>query len=173
MTKGLSIVVLTVSDTRTTETDTSGQYLCDALLAAGHQLNQRSIVQDDLHRIQTCVSNWIADAGVEVILVTGGTGFTSRDSTPEAITPLLEVTIPGFGELFRYLSYQEIGTSTVQSRALAGLAGNTLICCMPGSTGACRTAWSGILREQLDIDHRPCNFAELIQQGHHNHPASS
>ncbi len=164
---GLSIAVLTVSDTRTIDTDTSGQYLCDSLLAEGHELNQRHIEKDDLYRLRACVANWIAEPSVEVILVTGGTGFTSRDSTPEALAPLFDVSVTGFGELFRHLSWQEIGSSTVQSRAFAGMANNTLIFCMPGSTGACRTAWSGILREQLDIDHQPCNFAELLRKGAH------
>ena len=127
----------------------------------------RKIDIDDIYHLRATVSAWIADESVEVILVTGGTGFTTRDSTPEAITPLFDVEITGFGELFRQLSYAEIGTSTVQSRAFAGIANQTLIFCMPGSTGACRTAWEGILKEQLDINHRPCNFAELIRKGTH------
>ena len=164
---GLKIAVLTVSDTRTEKEDTSGQFLCDALQNEGHELAARKIEIDDLYRLRALVSAWIADESVEVILVTGGTGFTSRDSTPEAITPLLDVEITGFGELFRQLSFEEIGTSTVQSRALAGVANNTVIFCMPGSTGACKTAWEGILRDQLNIEHRPCNFAELIRKGSH------
>lgn len=167
MTDGLNIGVLTVSDTRTIETDTSGQYLCDALAENGHTLAARQIEIDDMYRLRAVVSNWIADPGVEVILVTGGTGFTTRDSTPEALTPLFDVDITGFGELFRQLSYEEIGTSTVQSRAFAGMANGTVIFCMPGSTGACKTAWTGILQTQLDINHRPCNFAELIRKGGH------
>ncbi len=167
MEQGLSIAVLTVSDTRSIETDTSGQYLCDSLLADGHKLVHRHIESDDLYRLRACVSHWIAATDVEVILVTGGTGFTSRDSTPEALPPLFDVSVTGFGELFRQLSYLEIGSSTVQSRAFAGIANNTLIFCMPGSTSACQTAWSGILREQLNIDHQPCNFAELIRKGTH------
>ena len=167
MNNKLNIAVLTVSDTRTRETDTSGQFLCDALLDAGHQLADRAIVIDDRYQLRARVSAWIADPGVEVVLLTGGTGFTARDSTPESILPLLDVEVPGFGELFRHLSYLEIGTSTVQSRAIAGLANNTLVFCMPGSTGACRTAWNGILRQQLDINNRPCNFAELIKKGSH------
>jgi len=163
----LRIAVLTVSDTRTLETDTSGQFLCDSLLEAGHQLQNREIEVDDMYRLRATVSAWIASDDVEVILLTGGTGFTTRDSTPEAITPLLDTEILGFGELFRQLSYLEIGTSTVQSRALAGIANDTLVFCMPGSTGACRTAWNGILLEQLDINYRPCNFAELIKKGSH------
>ena len=163
----LKIAVLTVSDTRTIENDTSGQYLCDEAVNAGHQLADRTIVIDDMYRLRAKVSQWIADPDVEVVLLTGGTGFTSRDSTPEAMAPLFDQTIDGFGELFRQLSYQEIGTSTVQSRALAGIANDTLIFCMPGSTGACKTAWNGILSTQLDINHRPCNFAELIKKGSH------
>ena len=125
------------------------------------------LFRSDLYRLRAVVSVWIADPDVEVILVTGGTGFTTRDSTPEALMPLFDSDITGFGELFRQLSYEEIGTSTVQSRAFAGMANNTVIFCMPGSTGACRTAWEGILQTQLDIDHRPCNFAELIRKGSH------
>jgi molybdenum cofactor biosynthesis protein B len=168
MPAALSIAVLTVSDTRSIETDTSGQYLADALVESGHQLIDRQIEIDDIYQLRARVSSWIADDETEVVLITGGTGFTTRDSTPEAITPLLDSIIDGFGELFRQLSYEEIGTSTVQSRALAGFANGTLIFCMPGSTGACKTAWNGILRQQLDIDHRPCNFAELIKQGGHH-----
>jgi molybdenum cofactor biosynthesis protein B len=167
MTDGLNIAVLTVSDSRTVETDTSGQYLCDSLVAAGHKLAARQIEKDDVYQMRARVSQWVADPAIEVILVTGGTGFTARDSTPEALQPLFDVDVEGYGELFRYLSFKEIGTSTVQSRALAGIANNTLICCMPGSTGACKTAWTGILSDQLDINNRPCNFAELIKTGSH------
>lgn len=167
MTDGLRIAVLTVSDTRTLDNDTSGQYLCDSLEAAGHAIEARKIVIDDMYQLRAVVSAWIADAAVEVILTTGGTGFTTRDSTPEALTPLFDSEITGFGELFRQLSYQDIGTSTVQSRAFAGLANNTAVFSMPGSTGACRTAWEGILFDQLNIAHRPCNFAELIRKGSH------
>ena len=167
MPHSLNIGVLTVSDTRTAETDTSGQYLCDVAAGGGHVVVKHQIEIDDLYKIRAVVSAWIADPEVQVILVTGGTGFTTRDSTPEALAPLFDVDIVGFGELFRQLSYEEIATSTVQSRALAGMANNTLIFCMPGSTGACRTAWEGILKTQLDIDHRPCNFAELIRNGAH------
>ena len=164
---GLNIAVLTVSDTRTLENDTSGQFLCDELTTFGHELKDRIIVIDDIYRLRAVVSKWIADDSVEVILMTGGTGFTNRDSTPEAILPLLDTQITGFGELFRQLSYEEIGASTVQSRALAGIANNTLVFCVPGSTGACRTAWNGILKDQLDIDSRPCNFAEIVKKGSH------
>ena len=163
----LNIAVLTVSDTRGLDTDTSGQFLCDALIAESHHLADRAIIIDDRYLLRARVSAWIAQPEIEVILLTGGTGFTARDSTPEAIMPLLDVEVPGFGELFRHLSYLEIGTSTVQSRAIAGIANNTLIFCMPGSTGACRTAWDGILKTQLDINNRPCNFAELIKKGAH------
>ena len=167
MTEGLKVAVLTVSDTRTLETDTSGQYLCDTLAEAGHLLAARQIEIDDMYRLRAVVSSWIADPEVEIILTTGGTGFTTRDSTPEALLPLFDVEITGFGELFRQLSYEDIGTSTLQSRAFAGIANNTVIFCVPGSTGACRTAWTGILQQQLDINHRPCNFAELVRKGVH------
>ena len=163
----LNIAVLTVSDTRTDANDTSGDYLCEALAEAGHTLAERRIVIDDVYQMRAVVSQWIADAAVKVILLTGGTGFTTRDSTPEAVRPLLDTEVTGFGELFRQLSYAEIGTSTVQSRALAGIANGTMVFCMPGSTGACKTAWTGILREQLDINFRPCNFAELLKKGTH------
>lgn len=159
----LNIAVLTVSDTRTEETDTSGQLLVESLQGAGHSLVDKRIVKDDIYQLRAIVSHWIADAGVQVVLITGGTGFTSRDSTPEAMTPLLDKVVDGFGELFRQISLQDIGTSTVQSRALAGLANGTVIFCMPGSTNACRTAWDGIIREQLDVRHRPCNFVGLLK----------
>jgi len=161
----LGMAVLTVSDTRTLETDTSGQFLCDALVEAGHALVDRQIVIDDIYRLRAVLSAWIADDRIEAVLVTGGTGFTTRDSTPEAVAPLLDTEVNGFGELFRQLSYEEIGTSTIQSRAIAGIANKTLVFCVPGSTGACKTAWNGILKQQLDIDFRPCNFAELIKKG--------
>lgn len=163
----LKIALVTVSDTRTAENDTSGDYLADALSGVGHKLVDRVIVIDDCYLLRARVSSYIADPMVQVVLMTGGTGFTGRDSTPEAIGPLLDTRIDGFGELFRQLSFAEIGTSTVQSRALGGLANNTLIFCVPGSTGACKTAWDGILLSQLDSTHRPCNFAELILRGHH------
>jgi molybdenum cofactor biosynthesis protein B len=156
--KALNIAVLTVSDTRTEDTDTSGQYLQGALQEAGHQLATSKIVIDDVYILRAVVSDWVANPDIHVILVTGGTGFTDRDSTPEALSVLFDKQIEGFGELFRAISYEEIGTSTVQSRALAGFANHTAIFCMPGSTGACRTAWTKILEEQLDATHRPCNF---------------
>lgn len=159
----LNVAVLTVSDTRTRDTDTSGQFLEDALLGAGHNLADRTIVIDDIYRIRAVLSAWIADPDMHSVLVTGGTGFSGRDSTPEAVLPLFDKTIEGFGEVFRALSFEEIGSSTVQSRALAGLANRTAIFCMPGSTGACKTAWNGLIRDQLDIDHRPCNFVKVLK----------
>ncbi len=161
-TRELSIAVLTVSDTRSRETDTSGDYLVEALQSAGHRAGARAIVRDDIYQIRAVLSAWIADAGIDAVLITGGTGFSGRDSTPEAVQPLFDKAIDGFGEVFRALSYAEIGSSTVQSRALAGFANNTVIFCMPGSTGACRTAWNGLIREQLDSRHRPCNFVGVL-----------
>ncbi|MBJ7539640.1 molybdenum cofactor biosynthesis protein B [Marinomonas transparens] len=158
----LKISVLTVSDTRTLAEDTSGNALIELLQKAGHKLNKRLLVKDDVYQMRAVVSQWIADQETHAILITGGTGFYSRDSTPEAITPLFDKTIEGFGELFRQLSYEDIGTSTIQSRAVAGLANQTLIFCLPGSTGACRTAWNGILEEQLNSNHRPCNFVSML-----------
>ncbi len=160
----LNIAVLTVSDTRSIDTDTSGQMLVDRLSAAGHRLAFRVLLKDDLYRIRAQVANWIAEDEVQVVLITGGTGFTARDSTPEAVACLLDKQVDGFGELFRQISVPDIGTSTVQSRALAGLANATLVCCLPGSTNACRTAWDGILAEQLDARHRPCNFVPHLKQ---------
>jgi molybdenum cofactor biosynthesis protein B len=165
MATALKVAVLTVSDTRTQETDTSGAFLVEALQAAGHEVVNRDIVIDDVYQLRAVVSGWIADPGVEVVLTTGGTGFSGRDSTPEALDPLFDKRIEGFGEVFRALSFEEIGSSTVQSRALAGMANGTVIFCMPGSTGACRTAWEGVLRDQLDSDHRPCNFVGVLR-GH-------
>ena len=159
----LSIAVLTVSDTRTVEDDTSGQYLAEALQAAGHKTSARAIVRDDIYQIRAILSGWIADGELDVVLVTGGTGFSGRDSTPEAVSPLFDKHIDGFGEVFRALSYEEIGSSTLQSRAMAGFANNTVIFCMPGSTGACKTAWNGLIREQLDSSHRPCNFVGVLK----------
>ena len=161
----LKVAVLTVSDTRRQETDTSGAFLEGALREAGHEIADRQIVIDDVYQLRAIVSQWIADPEVEVILTTGGTGFSGRDSTPEALAPLFDKTIDGFGEVFRSLSHTEIGSSTVQSRALAGLANGTVIFCMPGSTGACRTAWEGVLRDQLDSEHKPCNFVGVLR-GH-------
>ncbi|MDR5858727.1 molybdenum cofactor biosynthesis protein B [Halomonas eurihalina] len=165
----LNVAVLTVSDTRTEKTDRSGRTLVERLEAAGHRLHEKRIVVDDVYRIRAQVAAWIAEPEVQVILTTGGTGFTGRDSTPEAVDVLLDKRIEGFGELFRHLSWQEIGSSTVQSRCLGGLANATVIFCLPGSTGACRTAWDGILAEQLDSRHQPCNFANLVipERGQH------
>jgi len=157
--------VLTISDSRGLAEDRSGDFLCQALEEAGHELADRQIVPDDIYRIRAVVSGWIADPRIQVVISTGGTGFTARDSTPEAVRPLFDQEVEGFGETFRHLSLGEIGSSTVQSRALAGVANRTLIACLPGSTGACRTAWTGILREQLDSRHRPCNFAALVLLG--------
>lgn len=160
--RALAIAVLTVSDTRGAANDSSGDYLAASAQAAGHALVERRIARDDKYLIRAVVSAWIADPRIDVVLTTGGTGFTGRDSTPEALTPLFDKVVNGFGELFRQLSFAEIGSSTIQSRAVGGLAGATLIFAMPGSTGACRTAWEGILANQLDIAHKPCNFAELL-----------
>mgnify|MGYP003332121605 FL=1 len=165
MSTALNVAVLTVSDTRTQETDTSGAFLEEALVAAGHTVADRQIVIDDVYQLRAIVSQWIADPKVEVVLTTGGTGFSGRDSTPEALSPLFDKTIDGFGEVFRALSLEEIGSSTVQSRALAGMANGTVIFCMPGSTGACRTAWEGVLKDQLDSEHQPCNFVGVLR-GH-------
>ena len=159
----LQVAVLTVSDTRSLDTDTSGHYLVEQLQQAGHTLAARVIVKDDIYQIRAQVSAWIASDDVQAVILTGGTGFSGRDSTPEAILPLLDKTIDGFGELFRHISYLEIGTSTLQSRALAGLANRTAIFCVPGSTGACRTAWEGILSSQLDNRHRPCNLVPHLK----------
>ena len=158
----LAIAVLTVSDSRGPDEDTSGDLLSERLQTAGHRLAARRIVPDDVYRIRAVASDWIADPAVQVVLVTGGTGFTGRDSTPEALQPLFDKTIDGFGELFRHLSFAEIGSSTIQSRAIGGLANGTLIFAMPGATGACRTAWEGIIENQLNASFRPCNFAELL-----------
>jgi molybdopterin adenylyltransferase len=162
----LQVAVVTVSDTRSEETDTSGQFLKEALTAAGHVCCSKLICKDDVYKLRAMVAGLIADDGVHAILVTGGTGFTRRDNTVVALTPLFDSSIDGFGELFRQLSFQEIGTSTIQSRAFAGLSNSTAVFCMPGSTGACRTAWTGIIAQQLDSRHRPCNFADrLLQKG--------
>lgn len=158
----LNIAVLTVSDTRSLADDKSGAYLQQALQDSEHHLAERAICKDDIYQIRAQVSTWIADEAIQVILTTGGTGVTGRDITPEALIPLFDKTVDGFGELFRLISYEEIGTSTVQSRALAGLANCTYIFALPGSSGACRTAWTKILHAQLDNRHRPCNFSELL-----------
>lgn len=158
----LNIAVLTVSDTRNEDTDSSGRYLVESLTGAGHELAEKVILKDDKYDIRALVARWIASAEVQVVIITGGTGFTGRDTTPEAVMPLLDTQIDGFGELFRHITYQELGTSTVQSRALGGLANRTAVFCLPGSTGACRTGWTGILAEQLDASHKPCNFVQHL-----------
>ena len=158
----LDVVVLTISDSRTEETDKSGALLVQRLGAAGHRLAEKRIVPDDVYRIRAVVAQWIAEDSVQVVISTGGTGVTGRDGTPEAVAPLLDKTIEGFGEVFRVLSYEEIKTSTLQSRALAGVANGTYVFCLPGSSGACRTAWDRIIAAQLDYRTRPCNLVELI-----------
>ena len=157
----LRLCVLTVSDTRTPENDSSGDYLVLSLGQAGHLLHERRIERDNLYRVRAIVAGWIAEEDVDGVLVTGGTGFTGRDSTPEAILPLLDKQMPGFGEMFRVLSFDEIGTSTLQSRAFAGLANATFLFALPGSTSACRTGWEKLIRAQLDARTKPCNLANL------------
>jgi len=154
----LNIAVLTVSDTREEHNDTSGQALVERLQAAGHKLAAKEISKDDVYQLRAIVSKWIADENVQVILTTGGTGFTARDNTPEALLPLFDKNIEGFGEVFRTISLEEIGTSTIQSRAFGGMANRTVILSVPGSTNACKTAWDNLIVEQLDASHRPCNF---------------
>ncbi len=158
----LALCVMTVSDSRTAENDTSGDYLCAALKEAGHRLHERTICKDDKYRMRAIVATWITVPDVHGILITGGTGFTGRDSTPEAIKPLLDKEMPGFGEMFRVLSFDEIGTSTLQSRAFAGLSNDKFVFCLPGSTSACKTAWEKLLHDQLDSRTRPCNLAGLM-----------
>lgn len=158
----VNIAVLTISDTRTTQDDKSGDILAERLRSAGHVLAARALVKDDRTAIVARLRAWIADPRIDVVLATGGTGVTGRDVTPEAFADVIEKDIPGFGELFRWLSFQKIGTSTIQSRALAGVAGGTYLFALPGSTGACTDAWDGILVHQLDSRVRPCNFVELM-----------
>lgn len=158
----LACAVLTISDTRSATDDKSGDLLAEVLRDGGHRLAARELVPDDIYRIRSVVSGWIADPAIDAVLTTGGTGFTGRDSTPEALLPLFDKTIIGFGELFRQVSYEEIGASTIQSRAVAGIANATLVFSLPGSSNAVRTAWEKILRYQLDADFRPCNLVELI-----------
>lgn len=155
----LNCAVLTISDSRTAETDTSGDYLSASIAAAGHRCVRRGLSSGNMYELRKILSDWIADDEIQVVLTNGGTGFTHQKSTGAAIMPLLDTTLAGFGELFRHLSYLEIGTSTLQSDAFAGVANDTLIFCMPGSTNACKTAWERIIKEQLDSTHRPCNFA--------------
>jgi molybdenum cofactor biosynthesis protein B len=160
--KPLRIAVLTVSDTRTEATDKSGALLADRVRGAGHVLAAKALVRDDIYAIRALVSGWIADSEVEVVITTGGTGLTGRDGTPEAIGVLLDKEIEGFGELFRAISYGEIGASSFQSRCLAGVANATYVFCLPGSSGACATGWDKLIAPQLDFRTRPCNLAELI-----------
>ncbi|MCX4187233.1 molybdenum cofactor biosynthesis protein B [Methylophaga sp. OBS4] len=158
----INIAVLTISDSRTFDNDTSGKVLEDKAIADGHHVVHRQIVADDIYQIRAIVSKWIAAPDVQAVVTTGGTGLTGRDGTPEAVKVLFDKEIEGFGELFRSLSYQVIKTSTVQSRAIAGVANGTFIFCLPGSSGACRTGWDDILHDQLDIRHKPCNFVDLM-----------
>ena len=160
----LRIAVLTISDTRTFDTDTSGQSLVDLLAADGHVLADRALVPDDIWQIRARLAQWIADPQVQVVVMTGGTGFTARDNTPQAVAPLLDKQVEGFGELFRQVSLEEIGTSMMQSRALAGLSNGTLVACLPGSTNACRTGWIRLLSPQLDSRTRPCNFVPHLKR---------
>jgi molybdenum cofactor biosynthesis protein B len=158
----LSIAVLTVSDTRSLEEDKSGSTLAERLTKAGHKLGDRALVTDDVEAIRERVKGWIADPAIDVIITTGGTGFTGRDVTPEAVEPLFEKRMDGFSAVFHRISFDKIGTSTIQSRATAGTAGSTFIFVLPGSPGACRDAWDGILETQLDYRYRPCNFVEIM-----------
>jgi molybdenum cofactor biosynthesis protein B len=158
----LNIAVMTVSDSRTEADDKSGALLRERIEQAGHRCAEKLIVADDIYRIREHVSRWIADPAVHAVITTGGTGLTGRDSTPEAVAPLFDKQIEGFGELFRWLSWQEIATSTIQSRAVAGLANATVVFCLPGSSGACRLGWDQIIVKQLDGRHTPCNLVELM-----------
>ena len=161
-TRPVRLAIMTVSDTRTLENDTSGDALVRMATEDGHEVVERIIVPDDIYRIRFEVSRWIIDPKVEAVVTTGGTGLTGRDGTPEAVAPLFDRQIDGFGELFRHVSYQTVGTSTIASRAVAGVANGTFIFSLPGSTGACKDAWKGVLHDQLDINHRPCNLVELM-----------
>jgi molybdenum cofactor biosynthesis protein B len=158
----LNISILVVSDSRTDDDDVSGKILVDQAIEAGHQIIEKKIVPDDIYQIRAVVSNWIAAENVNVIITTGGTGVTGRDGTPEAVLPLLDKVLDGFGEIFRMLSYQDIKTSTIQSRAVAGVANGTYLFCLPGSSGACRTAWDALIKDQLDHRTRPCNLVQLM-----------
>ena len=158
----LNIAVLTISDSRTEVDDVSGKTLVDRVEKAGHQLIEKKIVADDIYQIRAVISSWIAEHDVNAVITTGGTGVTGRDGTPEAVEPLLDKVLDGFGEVFRMLSYQDIKTSTMQSRAIAGVANGTYIFCLPGSSGACRTAWDELIKEQLDSRTKPCNLVQLM-----------
>ncbi len=169
------IAVLTVSDTRTLAEDRSGTTLLELIKEAGHELADRAIVKDDIAQIRARVQGWIAAPDVDVVITTGGTGFTGRDVTPEAVRPLFEKEIDGFSTVFHIISFQKIETSTIQSRACGGLAGGTYIFCLPGSPGACKDGWNGILKWQLDNRHRPCNFVEImprLEEHRRREPAS-
>ncbi|WP_296205974.1 molybdenum cofactor biosynthesis protein B [Psychrobacter sp. UBA3962] len=165
----LNVAVLTVSDSRTLEQDTSGQYLVDSLQEAGHNLADRQLITDDIYKIRAVISGWIADPEVHAVITTGGTGFYIRDSMPEAVSVLFDKEIDGFGEMFRLISKDEIGMSTIQSRAVAGMANNTVIFCLPGSSGACRTGWTQIIKEQLDSRTGPCNFVPHLMRVNPGH----
>lgn len=158
----IKAAVMTISDSRTEETDVSGKVLIDGLLESGHCIAEKLVIADDIYKIREVISRWIADESVQVVLTTGGTGVTERDVTPEAVQPLLNKEIHGFGQLFRWVSYAEINSSTIQSRALAGVANATYLFCLPGSSGACRTGWEKIIKNQLDYRTRPCNLVELM-----------
>ena len=158
----LKIAVLTISDSRTEADDVSGKKLVERIEQAGHQVYEKKIVIDDIYHIRAVISNWIIENDVNAVITTGGTGVTGRDGTPEAVMPLLDKVLDGFGEIFRMLSYQEIKTSTMQSRAIAGVANGTYIFCLPGSSGACRTAWDDLIKDQLDIRTKPCNLVQLM-----------
>lgn len=166
----VGVAVLTVSDTRTRETDTSGAAIVDRLLQAGHRVVDRKLCRDEYQQIRRIISDWVGDPAVEFVIVTGGTGLTQRDVTPDAVRSLFTKPIPGFGELFRWLSYGEIGSSTIQSRADAGVCGDTVVFLLPGSTGACRLGMDKIILPQLDLNHRPCNLAELLPRIKQEHP---
>ncbi len=158
----LKIAVLTISDSRTEADDVSGKILVERIEQAGHQVYQKKIVVDDIYHIRAVISHWIIEHEVNAVITTGGTGITGRDGTPEAVMPLLDKVLDGFGEIFRMLSYQQIKTSTMQSRAIAGVANGTYIFCLPGSSGACRTAWDDLIKDQLDIRTKPCNLVQLM-----------
>ncbi len=164
----LNIAVLTVSDTRDESNDTSGQLLVERVTSAGHTVAEKTIVKDDIYQLRAIVSKWIADSNIQAVISTGGTGFTLRDNTPEALMPLFDKDVEGFGEVFRAISLTEIGTSTIQSRAFGGIANQTVILCVPGSTNACRTAWDKLIKEQLDASHKPCNFVPHLNTANVN-----
>ncbi len=169
--KPVRVAVLTVSDSRQLSDDKSGSLLADRVMDAGHELADRAIVRDDVEQIRAQLRRWIADPGIDAVISTGGTGLTGRDVTPEAVRPLFEKEIDGFSVVMHMLSFEKVGTSTIQSRALAGVAGGTYIFCLPGSPGACKDAWDGILQYQLDYRHRPCNFVEIMPRLNEHLPA--